>query len=71
MNTPTERQAAIAATIRKRREELKLSQSEVAKGVRELLGGQAFTQQSYAAIEQGKTKHSKYLAVIARVLGIP
>ncbi|HCF3822485.1 TPA: helix-turn-helix domain-containing protein [Pseudomonas aeruginosa] len=71
MNTPTERQAAIATTIRKRREELKLSQSEVAKGVRDLLGGQAFTQQSYAAIEQGKTKHSKYLAVIARVLGIP
>ncbi|CDF82630.1 putative prophage repressor [Pseudomonas knackmussii B13] len=71
MNTPTERQAVIAALFRKRREELKLSQSEVAKGVRELLGGEVFTQQSYAAIEKGKTKHSKYLAPIARVLGIP
>lgn len=71
MNTPTQRQATIAALFRRRREELKLSQSEVAKGVRELLGGEVFTQQSYAAIEQGKTKHSKYLAPIARVLGIP
>lgn len=71
MNTPSRRQAAIATLFRQRREELKLSQNDVAKGVRELLGGEVFTQQSYAAIEQGKTKHSKYLAPIARVLGLP
>lgn len=71
MNTQTERKRVIADLLTKRRNELKLSQGEVASRVRALLGGAAFTQQSYAAIESGKTKHSKYLAQIARVLGIP
>ena len=72
MTTQTKRLQVIADLFKKRRTELKLSQGDVAAGVRALLGeGAAFTQQSYAAIEQGKTKHSKYLAQIARVLGIP
>ncbi|SDI77436.1 Peptidase S24-like [Pseudomonas flavescens] len=71
MNTQAERQKVIAGLFTKRRNELKLSQGEVASRVRALLGGVAFTQQSYAAIESGKTKHSKYLTQIARVLGIP
>lgn len=48
-----------------------MSQEDVARGVRELLGGDGFKQQSYAAIEAGRTKHSKYLPQIARVLGLP
>lgn len=48
-----------------------MSQADVAAGVQELLGGEVFKQQSYAAIESGKTKHSKYLAQVARVLGLP
>lgn len=71
MNTPTQRQQAIAELCKRRRTELNLSQEEVARGVRELLGGEGFKQQSYAAIEAGKTKHSKYLPQIARVLGLP
>ncbi|MDH4873035.1 LexA family transcriptional regulator [Pseudomonas sp. BN515] len=71
MSTPTERQQAIADLFKRRRQELKMSQSDVARGVSELLGGEVFKQQSYAAIESGKTKHSRYLAQIARVLGIP
>lgn len=72
MTTQTQRLQDIADLFKRRRSELKLSQGDVAAGVRALLGdGAAFTQQSYAAIEQGKTKHSKYLMQIARVLGIP
>ncbi len=61
----------LAELFKRRRLELNMSQEDVAAGVRALLGGDVFKQQSYAAIEQGKTKHSKYLAQIARVLGIP
>lgn len=72
MTTQTQRLQVIADLFKKRRIELDMSQGDVATGVRALLGeGAAFTQQSYAAIEKGKTKHSKYLAQIARVLGIP
>lgn len=71
MSTPTQRQLAIATLFKRRRAELHLSQEDVARGVRELLGGEGFKQQSYAAIEAGRTKHSKYLPQIARVLGIP
>ncbi|WP_010490743.1 LexA family protein [Pseudomonas sp. S9] len=71
MNTQTEKQRVIADLFKRRRAELKMSQADVAAGVQELLGGEIFKQQSYAAIESGKTKHSKYLAQIARVLGIP
>ncbi|WP_031302613.1 LexA family transcriptional regulator [Pseudomonas sp. EGD-AK9] len=71
MPTPIERQQALADLLRTRRQELKMSQKDVAEGVRALLGGETFKQQSYAAIESGKTKHSKYLPQIARVLGIP
>lgn len=71
MNTPAERQNALAELFKKRRNELGFSQGHVAAGVRDLLGGAVFTQQSYAAIESGKTKHSKYLPQIARVLGLP
>lgn len=71
MTTQTQRQQVIADLFKKRRTELGMSQGDVAAGVRALLGGAAFTQQSYAAIEAGKTKHSKYLPQIARVLGIP
>ncbi|MCY1507125.1 LexA repressor [compost metagenome] len=71
MSTPSERQQVIADLFKRRRQELNMSQADVAEGVRELLGGEVFKQQSYAAIESGKTKHSRYLAQIARVLGIP
>ena len=71
MNTPTQRQQAIATLFKRRRTELNLSQEEVARRVRELLGGEGFKQQSFAAIEAGKTKHSKFLPQIARALGIP
>lgn len=71
MSTPTERHKVIADLFKRRRLELKMSQAAVAAGVQELLGGEAFKQQSYAAVEAGHTKHSKYLAQIARVLGIP
>ena len=71
MSTPTQRQQAIAILFKRRRTELNLSQEDVARGVRELLGGEGFKQQSYAAIEAGRTKHSKYLPQIARVLGLP
>lgn len=71
MTTQTAKQKAIADLFKRRRAELKMSQADVAAGVQELLGGEVFKQQSYAAIESGKTKHSKYLAQIARVLGIP
>lgn len=71
MTTPAERQQALADLLKARRIELNMSQKDVAEGVRALLGGEVFKQQSYAAIESGKTKHSKYLPQIARVLGIP
>lgn len=71
MSTPTERHKVIADLFKTRRLALKMSQTDVAAGVQELLGGEVFKQQSYAAIESGKTKHSKYLAQIARVLGLP
>lgn len=71
MTTPTQHQQALADLLKARREELDLSQTQVAAKVRQLLGGAAFTQQSYAAIESGKTKHSKYLSQIARALDLP
>ncbi len=71
MTTPAQRHQVIAELFKRRRQELNMSQEDVAAGVRHLLGGEVFKQQSYAAIENGKTKHSKYLAQIARVLGIP
>lgn len=71
MTTPTEKHQLIADLFRRRRNELNMSQADVAAGVQALLGGEVFKQQSYAAIESGKTKHSKYLAQVARVLGIP
>lgn len=71
MTTPSQRMQVIADLFKRRRTELNMSQEDVAAGVRALLGGDVFKQQSYAAIERGKTKHSKYLAQIARVLGIP
>lgn len=71
MTTPSQRMQVIADLFKRRRTELNMSQEDVAAGVRALLGGEVFKQQSYAAIESGKTKHSKYLAQIARVLGIP
>lgn len=71
MTTPAQRQQALADLLKSRRTQLKMSQQDVADGVRALLGGEVFKQQSYAAIESGKTKHSRYLPQIARVLGIP
>jgi SOS-response transcriptional repressor LexA len=71
MTTPTEKQQVIADLFKRRRNELDMSQADVAAGVQALLGGEVFKQQSYAAIESGKTKHSKYLAQVARVLGLP
>lgn len=48
-----------------------MSQGQVARAVSDLLGGEVFRQQSYAAIEAGRTKHSKFLPQIARALGLP
>lgn len=71
MNTPSKRQQVIADALKRRRVELKMSQTDVAKAVSQLLGGETFSQQSYASIESGRTRHSKYLPQIARALGIP
>lgn len=70
MHTPTERQQRLADLLRRRRTELDMSQGDVAAAVRALLPGERFTQQSYAAIEAGKTKRSKFLPQIAHVLGL-
>lgn len=50
--------------IRQRREELKLSQKQVADRV-------SIRQQSYEAIEAGRTQRSKFLPRIAQLLGLP
>ncbi len=70
MSTQIQRQQAIAETLKKRRSELGMSQGQVARAVSDLLGGEIFRQQSYAAIEAGRTKHSKFLPQIARALGL-
>lgn len=70
MNTQSQRHQAIAEILKSRRHELGLSQGQVAQAVSNMLGGEIFRQQSYAAIESGRTKHSKYLPQIARVLSL-
>lgn len=62
----------IAALFKARREELKLTQQDVADRATELLSGsEKLTQQSYAAFERGKSQTSKHAMQIAKCLGIP
>ncbi|MBU1282860.1 MAG: helix-turn-helix domain-containing protein [Gammaproteobacteria bacterium] len=62
----------IAALFKARREELELTQQEVADRVTELLPArEKLTQQSYAAFERGKSQTSKHAMQIANVLKIP
>lgn len=61
-----------AALFKARREELKLTQQDVADRATELLPhGEKLTQQSYAAFERGKSQTSKHSMQIAKCLGIP
>ncbi len=58
--------------LKYRREELGLSQPEVAKRVSELVAsrGKTYTQQAYQLLESGKSKSSTELPIIADVLGV-
>lgn len=61
----------IAKLFKNRREELNLTQSEVAElTTQRLTSGEKLTQQSYAAFEKGKSQTSRHAPAIATVLGV-
>lgn len=67
-NTPS----ALARIFKARREELDLTQEDVAKRVTERLPApQKLSQQTYAAFEKGKSQSSKHSTLIADVLNLP
>ncbi|OBZ25462.1 hypothetical protein BS643_12755 [Pseudomonas protegens] len=71
MTETTPSPSALALTFKARREELQLTQEDVARLVSELLKPPAkLTQQTYAAFERGKSQTSKHAWLIAQVLGI-
>ena len=62
----------IAALFKTRREELNLTQEDVASRVNALLSPpKRLTQQVYAAFEKGKSQTTKHAITIAQVLDIP
>lgn len=64
--------SALALIFKARREELNLTQEDVAKRVTERLRApQKLTQQTYAAFEKGKSQSSKHSTLIADVLDLP
>ena len=61
----------VAKLFKARREELKLTQAELADmTTKRLSAGDKLTQQSYAAFEKGKSQTSRYAPTIATVLGV-
>lgn len=64
--------STLAVIFKARREELNLTQEDVAKRVTERLRPpKKLTQQTYAAFEIGKSQSSKHATVIADVLDLP
>lgn len=64
--------SALARIFKARREELDLTQEDVAKRVTERLPApQKLSQQTYAAFEKGKSQSSKHSTLIADVLDLP
>lgn len=62
----------LADVFKARREELDLTQEDVASRVTSLLApGKRLTQQVYAAFEKGKSQSTRYAPVIARALDLP
>ncbi|GAD62671.1 XRE family transcriptional regulator [Aquipseudomonas alcaligenes] len=61
----------IAQLFKARREELRLTQTELAdQTTKRLPAGDKLTQQSYAAFEKGKSQTSRHAPTIATVLGV-
>lgn len=73
MHTPAKKTpSALALLFKQRREELGLSQQQLADAVSAAnTNGPALTQQSYAAFENGRSQSSKHAIGIAQTLGIP
>lgn len=62
----------LALVFKKRREELNMTQEDVARRVTERLAPpKKLTQQTYAAFEKGKSQSSKHSTIIADVLALP
>ncbi|EQM69987.1 S24 family peptidase [Pseudomonas tohonis] len=71
MNEPILNPSPAAKLFKARREELGLTQTELAEKVSDSLGsGQRLSQQTYASFERGKTQSSKHEMQIAAALGI-
>ncbi|MGP6423895.1 S24 family peptidase [Pseudomonas pharyngis] len=72
MTESTPKPSRIAALFKTRREELNLTQEDVASRVNALLSPpKKLTQQVYAAFEKGKSQTTKHAITIAQVLDIP
>ncbi|MCP1487968.1 phage repressor protein C with HTH and peptisase S24 domain [Pseudomonas fluorescens] len=72
MTESTPKPSRIAALFKTRREELNLTQEDVASRVNALLSPpKKLTQQVYAAFEKGKSQTTKHAIPIAQVLDIP
>ncbi|QXZ11746.1 helix-turn-helix domain-containing protein [Pseudomonas sp. AO-1] len=72
MTESTPKPSRIAVLFKTRREELDLTQEEVASRVNALLSPpKRLTQQVYAAFEKGKSQTTKHAITIAQVLDIP
>lgn len=62
----------LAALFKARREELDLTQEDIASRVTTLLGPEKrLTQQVYAAFEKGRSQSTRYAPAIARALDLP
>lgn len=63
----------LAALFKQRREELGLSQQQLADGVSEAIGDaeRPLTQQSYASFESGRSQTNRHAVHIAAFLGLP
>ena len=72
MSESTPKPSRIATIFKTRREELNLTQEDVASRVNALLSPpKKLTQQVYAAFEKGKSQTTKHAITIAQVLDIP
>lgn len=72
MTEQTPAPSRLASVFKKRREELNLTQEDVARRVTERLAPpKKLTQQTYAAFEKGKSQSSKHSTIIADVLKLP
>ncbi len=72
MTEETPAPSRLALVFKKRREELNMTQEDVARRVTERLAPpKKLTQQTYAAYEKGKSQSSKHSTIIADVLDLP